>query len=90
VGTVPTAAGPRPLSAFCAVLGWSRYRYVRFTTSQRFAVLATGLAGCFEHVGGVPARVLFDYVARYIIEVVCPAPLCGGADDVPVTTALSG
>jgi len=83
VGTVQTAAGPRPLSAFCAVLGWSRYRYVRFTTSQRFTVLATGLAGCFEHLGGVPARVLFDYVARNIIELLCPARLCGGGGDGP-------
>lgn len=71
VGTVPTAAGPRPLSAFCAVLGWSRYRYVRFTTSQRFAVLATGLAGCFEHLGGVPARVLFDNPKTVTREHVC-------------------
>ena len=60
VGTVMTTAGPRPLSAFCAVLGWSRYRFVHFTTSQRFAALASGLAACFEHLGGVTARVMFD------------------------------
>lgn len=58
VGYVMTAAGLRPLSAFCAVLGWSRYRFVHFTTSQRFAALAAGLAACFEHIGGVsgPSR----------------------------------
>jgi transposase len=60
VGTVPTPAGPKKLQAFCAVLGWSRWRYVRFFTGQRFAVLAQGLAGCFETLGGVPAQVLFD------------------------------
>lgn len=60
VGTVRTAAGTRKLYAFCAVLGWSRYRFVRFTTSQKFAVLAGSLASCFEHLGGVPARVMFD------------------------------
>jgi len=60
VGTVMTTAGRRPLYAFCAVLGWSRYRFVHFTTSQRFAALASGLAACFEHIGGVPARVMFD------------------------------
>jgi transposase len=60
VGSVQTAAGVRPLSAFCGVLGWSRYRFLRFTTSQRFAALAGGLATCFEHLGGVPARVMFD------------------------------
>jgi transposase len=60
VGTVPTAAGLRKLYCFCAVLGWSRYRFVRFTTSQKFAVLADCVASCFEHLGGVPARVMFD------------------------------
>jgi transposase len=60
VGSVQTAAGVRPLSAFCGVLGWSRYRFLRFTTSQRFAALAGGLATCFEHLGGVPTRVMFD------------------------------
>jgi transposase len=60
VGSVPTAAGPRKLYCFCAVLGWSRWRYVRFFTCQRFQVLAQGLAGCFEALGGVPAQVMFD------------------------------
>jgi transposase len=60
VGKVQTAAGLRPLSVFCAVLGWSRYRFVLFTTSQKFATLASCLAACFEHLDGVPARVLFD------------------------------
>ena len=60
VGVVLTTAGPRALSVFCAVLGWSRYRFVCFTTSQRFAALAGGLAACFEHLGGVTARVMFD------------------------------
>ena len=59
-GTVPTAAGPRKLSFFSAVLGWSRYRTVSFSCSERFGALAVGLAHSFEAVGGVPARVLFD------------------------------
>ena len=60
VGTVPTSAGERKLLCFCAVLGWSRWKYVRFFTGQRFPVLAQGLAGCFEALGGLPAHVLFD------------------------------
>jgi transposase len=60
VSRVATAAGPRKLYCFCAVLGWSRWRYVRFFTCQRFQVLAQGLAACFEALGGVPAHVLFD------------------------------
>src|SRR5262249_55056331 len=42
------------------VLGWSRWRYVRFFTCQRFQVLAQGLAGCSEAMGGVSAKVMFD------------------------------
>ena len=60
VGWVMTAAGRRKLYCFCAVLGYSRWRYVRFFTCQRFQVLAQGLAGCFEALGGVPANVMFD------------------------------
>jgi len=59
-GTVPTAAGPRKLSFFSSVLGWSRYRTVSFSCSERFGALAVGLAHSFEQVGGVPGRVLFD------------------------------
>jgi transposase len=59
-GTVPTPAGPRKLSFFSAVLGFSRYRTVSFSCSERFGALAVGLAASFEAVGGVPARVLFD------------------------------
>src|SRR5919202_1656986 len=51
VGIVPTSAGERKLLCFCAVLGWSRWKYVRFFTGQRFPVLAQGLAGCFEALG---------------------------------------
>jgi len=63
-GTVPTAAGLRKLSFFSAVLGFSRYRTVRFSCSERFGALAVGLAASFESVGGVPARVLFDNPRR--------------------------
>lgn len=59
-GTVPTAAGPRKLSFFSAVLGWSRYRTVSFSCSERFGALAVGLAHSFESIGGVPGRALFD------------------------------
>jgi transposase len=60
VGTIATPAGDRKLLCFCAVLGWSRWKYVRFFTGQRFPMLAQGLAGCFAALGGVPAAVLFD------------------------------
>ena len=59
-GTIPTPAGPRKLSFFSAVLGFSRYRTVSFSCSERFGALAVGLAHSFESLGAVPARVLFD------------------------------
>jgi transposase len=59
-GTVATPAGPRKLSFFSSVLGWSRFRTVSFSCSERFGALAVGLAHSFEQVGGVPGRVLFD------------------------------
>lgn len=59
-GTVPTPAGPRPLSFFVSVLGHSRHRQLTFSCSQRFGALAIGLASNLEQLGGVPAKVLFD------------------------------
>ena len=70
VGVVETAAGPRRLLCFCAVLGWSRWRYVRFFTCQRFQILAQGLASCFEALGGVPAHVLFDNARTVTVDFV--------------------
>jgi len=31
----------------------------------------------FEWFGGVPGKILIDYVSRHIIELMCPTPLCG-------------
>ncbi|MGH7752687.1 MAG: IS21 family transposase [Gemmatimonadales bacterium] len=45
---------------FCAVLAWSRYRFVRFATDQRRETTLQFLAECFAELGGVPARVLAD------------------------------
>jgi transposase len=59
-GKVATAAGPRPLSFFASVLGYSRHRQLTFTCSERFGALAIGLASNLEQIGGVPAKVLFD------------------------------
>lgn len=45
---------------FCAVLPWSRGRFVRFAESQRRETTLDMLAECFEEIGGVPAVVLAD------------------------------
>jgi transposase len=45
---------------FCAVLAWSRYRFVRFAHDERAETTLRLLAECFESLGGVPMVVLAD------------------------------
>jgi hypothetical protein len=49
-----------PLYVFCAVLAWSRWRFVRFADNLRAETTFAALAACFEALGGVPATVLSD------------------------------
>jgi len=49
-----------PLFVFCAVLAWSRWRFVFFADNLRADTTFTALAACFEALGGVPATVLSD------------------------------
>lgn len=49
-----------PLFVFCAVLAWSRWRFVYFADNLRAETTMTALAACFEALGGVPATVLTD------------------------------
>jgi hypothetical protein len=48
------------LHVFCAVLAWSRVRFVRFAGDERAATTFALLAECFETLGGVPKVVLAD------------------------------
>jgi transposase len=48
------------LHVFCAVLAWSRFRFVRFAHDERAATTLGMLAECFEVLGGVPGKVLAD------------------------------
>ncbi len=45
---------------FCAVLAWSRFRFIRFADNERQTTTLQLLAECFEVLGGVPAVVLTD------------------------------
>jgi transposase len=51
------------LHVFCAVLAWSRFRFVRFATDERAEATLALLAECFEELGGVPGVVLADRMA---------------------------
>ncbi len=48
------------LHVFCAVLAWSRVRFVRFADNERADTTLRLLAECFEQLGGVPGVVLAD------------------------------
>ena len=64
------------LHVFCAVLAWSRFRFVRFADNERSATTLGFLAECFETLGGVPAVVLADRMgclkAGTVADVVVP------------------
>lgn len=63
---------------FCAVLAWSRWRFVRFGRDQRRDTTLGLLAECFETAGGVPGAVLADPMAclkaGVVANVVVPHP----------------
>jgi transposase len=45
---------------FCAMLAWSRFRFVRVAADEKQATTLALLAECFELLGGVPKVVLAD------------------------------
>jgi hypothetical protein len=49
-----------PLFVFCAVLAWSRVRFVSFADNLGAEATMAGLAECFEALGGVPRVALTD------------------------------
>ena len=70
-----TAAG---WQVFCAVLAWSRYRFIRFAADQTRRTTLALLAECFEELDGVPAVLLTDRMgclkAGTVANVVVPHP----------------
>jgi transposase len=63
---------------FCAVLAWSRWRFVRFAADEKATTTLGLLAECFEALGGVPKVVLADRMGclkgGVVANVVVPAP----------------
>jgi transposase len=66
------------MQVFCAVLAWSRWRFVRFTERQDQATTLQLLAECFEQLGGVPGVLLTDRMGclrgGIVAGVMVPAP----------------
>ena len=63
---------------FCAVVAWSRVRFVRFAANETAPTTLRLLAECFEVLGGVPKVVLADRMgclkATTVANVVVPTP----------------
>ncbi len=66
------------LHMFCAVLPWSRWRFVRFAADEKRETTLRLLAACFEELGGVPGVVLSDRMgclkAGTVANLVVPHP----------------
>ena len=66
------------LHVFCAVLAWSRWRFVRFAADEKATTTLAMLAQCFEELGGVPRVVLADRMGclkgAVVANVVVPSP----------------
>ena len=66
------------MQVFCAVLAWSRWRFVRFAEHQDQATTLHLLAECFELLGGVPGVLLTDRMGclkgGVVADVMVPAP----------------
>jgi len=65
------------LHVFCAVLAWSRWRFVRFAADEKATTPMAMLAECFEELGGVP-MVVADRMAclraGFVANSVVPTP----------------
>jgi len=59
--------GTDPLYAFTATLGFSRWRWVMFTTDEKAVTLVRCHHELFESLGGVPREILYDN-AKTIVE----------------------
>jgi transposase len=66
------------LFVFCAVLAFSRWRFVRFAADQKATTTLAMIAEALAAIGGAPAKVLADRMgclkAGVVADVVVPTP----------------
>jgi transposase len=73
-GLMIDAAGQvRRAWAFVVTLAYSRHQYVEFVFDQSVETWLLCHQHAFEYFGGVPRKVVPDYVARHIIGLMCPS-----------------
>jgi transposase len=89
-GTVAVGNTRRRLSFFVMVLAFSRQMFVEFTVSQTME----HFLACHEHgfaaLGGVPSKIMPDYVSGHIIDLMCRSALCGRASRQPISASACG
>jgi transposase len=78
-GQVRIGAATRRLSCFVLTLSYSRALWVEFFLDQSIENLLLAHVHAFQGWGGVPRAILYDYVPRHIIILMCPTALCGHA-----------
>jgi len=66
------------LMVFCAVLAYSRWRFVRFAADEKASTTLAMIAEALEAIGGVPAKILADRMGclkgGVVANVVVPTP----------------
>src|SRR6516225_10948368 len=66
------------LMVFCAVLAFSRWRFVRFAADEKASTTLAMIAEALEAIGGVPAKILADRMGclkgGVVANVVVPTP----------------
>ena len=83
--TDPATGRRRTVWAFAMVLACSRHMFVRpVLTMDQAAWTAAHVAG-FAFFGGVPARIVPEYVPRNIFRLLLPTALCGRRRRTPVS-----
>ena len=72
----PVTQRMRRAYVFVATLCYSRHQYAELVFDQKVGTWIRLHQKAFQFLGGVPKRVIPDYVARNIIGVMCPSGLC--------------
>ncbi len=75
-GSIQLGTTRRRLSFFVMVLAYSRMIYLEFTCGEALEHFLACHQNAIEYLGGVPSRILIDYVPGHIINVLFPDEIC--------------
>jgi len=59
------------------VLCYSRFCYLEFSLGEATEHFLSAHQNAFQFLGGVPLKVIIDFVPRNKIDIMFPATLCG-------------